>query len=306
MIVVWKAASGSLKTRLLEQIFRSKAGLIRQLTRKAANAENTAADMEDLLQAGRIGFVRALERFDPGREISIATYAGWWIRHEVQRVARSAPVIALPRIRLTNEERSRVVLALRGDPGVEPESLGVRRAQLEQVRNSIGLRFLSTSADSVARAVERRAVVHDDDDEPLDAHRARAMEAVLARVRAGATAEQLQLSAEGFAAARQIIANERKRGTMDEEKLEPPTPRAARMRGQARKPRKDRGLKKAAKPGAPLPPRAPAAPPGDCQAKAAARLAEFDAEREAERKLLALFVETPPAVARRVIDLMTA
>ena len=305
MIVIWKAASGSLKTRLLEQIFRSKAGLIRQLTRKAANAENTAADMEDLLQAGRIGFVRALERFDPGREISIATYAGWWIRHEVQRVARSAPVIALPRIRLTNEERSRVVLALRADPGVEPESLGVRRAQLEQVRNSIGLRFLSTSADSVARAVERRSVVHDGDDEPLDAHRARAMEAVLARVRAGATAEQLQLSAEGFAAARQIIANERRRWTMDEEKIE--TPRAARMRGPARKPRKDRGLKKAPKPAAaPVPARAPAAQPGDCQAKAAARLAEFDAEREAERKLLALFVETPPAVARRVLDLMTA
>lgn len=152
-IVEWQNATGTRKTLLLNELFRTKAGLIRQLTQKAARAEKTSEDYEDLYQAGAIGFHKAIERFDASRGYAISTYAAWWIRHEVQRVARSANLIALPRIRLTNEERQRVLAALRENPDVAAEELGIRAAQLEQVRNSYGIRIRSAGTeDSEARS----------------------------------------------------------------------------------------------------------------------------------------------------------
>lgn len=44
-----------------------------------------ASFFEDLIQEGNIGLVRALNRFELERGLKYATYAKWWIRHEVHR-----------------------------------------------------------------------------------------------------------------------------------------------------------------------------------------------------------------------------
>lgn len=211
-IIAWKAAEGPRKELLLAQIFRAKSGLIRQLTAKTARAEKTSEDMEDLFQAGCIGFHTALKKFDPDRGWAISTYAAWWIRHEVQRVARHGPVVSLPRIRLTNEERGRAVLALRADPDVSPESLGIRRSQLEQVRNSIGVKFLSDSVERGARLLERKLIdgqgLFDAEGDVDEARRYRALTSVIARVRSGESSESLGLPPDAYAAALEIIRAE--------------------------------------------------------------------------------------------------
>lgn len=53
--------------------------------------------MEDLVQEGALGLVKAVERFDPERGLRFSTFASWWIRATIQRaVAAKSRTIRLP------------------------------------------------------------------------------------------------------------------------------------------------------------------------------------------------------------------
>ncbi len=68
----------TLRKRLQNALVAAEDALIRRCARKAAR---DPADEEDLMQAGRIGVMRAIDKFDPTRG-AWTQFAKQWIRHE--------------------------------------------------------------------------------------------------------------------------------------------------------------------------------------------------------------------------------
>ena len=60
-------------------------------------ASRTDLDLDELIQEGNLGLIRAVEKFDWRRGGKFSTYATWWIRQAVQRgIARADRAIRLP------------------------------------------------------------------------------------------------------------------------------------------------------------------------------------------------------------------
>ena len=63
----------------------------------AQRYRNRGVHLNDLIQEGNLGLLRALERFDFKLGYQFSTYASWWIKHNIGRViASQARVIRLP------------------------------------------------------------------------------------------------------------------------------------------------------------------------------------------------------------------
>ena len=76
--------------------------------------------LEDVIQQGNMGLLRAAEKFDPARECRLATYAAYWIRAEIREyVVRAYRVV---RLGTTKGER-RALRAFRTTQETDPEKL---------------------------------------------------------------------------------------------------------------------------------------------------------------------------------------
>ena len=76
-----------------EQLYLQNRGLIR----KAAKAFHGLEDCDDLMQEGFLGMMRAVDLWEPLRDISFATYSYYWIRQSMRRyIAKYSRPISIP------------------------------------------------------------------------------------------------------------------------------------------------------------------------------------------------------------------
>ena len=83
------------KKRVEETLVLRNMGLVVKEARRFAS--NGSIPMEDLVQEGAQGLIRAIQKFDPGMGKKFSTYATFWVKRDVGRMVRtSSDVIHIP------------------------------------------------------------------------------------------------------------------------------------------------------------------------------------------------------------------
>ncbi len=131
-----RARSGDAAAR--DRLVRSNLRFVVSIAKKYVG---NGVALEDLINDGNVGLVKAAERFDPERGFKFISYAVWWIRQSILvSVSENSRMIRIPMNRVGLAQRAtRTSRVLEQDLGREADAeelakeLGVTRKEIEEV-----------------------------------------------------------------------------------------------------------------------------------------------------------------------------
>jgi RNA polymerase primary sigma factor len=115
---------------------------LRLVVKIAHDYSNLGLPLLDLISEGKIGLMKAVERFDPAKGGKLSTYGAWWIKQSIRRaLANQSKTIRLP-VHLIDKiyRLNRASLTMSGELGREPtdeelaEEIGISSAKLSQLK----------------------------------------------------------------------------------------------------------------------------------------------------------------------------
>ena len=69
----------------------------RLVVSRAKKFLNKGLEFNDLIQEGNLGLIRAVDKYDPAKDVKVSTYATWWIDQSIRRaIANKAKVVRIP------------------------------------------------------------------------------------------------------------------------------------------------------------------------------------------------------------------
>jgi RNA polymerase primary sigma factor len=107
--------------------------------------------LDDLIQEGNVGLIKAIDRFDYARGYRFSTYATWWIRHSIGRAiadkgrAVRVPVHMLDIIKCIAVATTSILARTGREPTLEElaKDTGISRQRLTQARECAGATTVS-------------------------------------------------------------------------------------------------------------------------------------------------------------------
>lgn len=159
-----KIRSGDENAR--EEMIKANLRLVVNIAKRYVNF---GLPLPDLIEEGNIGLLKAVERFDPGKNCRFSTYATWWIKQSIRRALTDySKVIRIPSYmrELLNraEEMTEALTLERGVvPTIKEVAHKMENKRYQQLRTENILRLSSSLSNiqSLDKICSQRDLIED-------------------------------------------------------------------------------------------------------------------------------------------------
>jgi len=124
---------------------------LRLVVKLASDYNHCGLPLLDLISEGNLGLMKAVDRFDPKRDVRFSTYACWWIKQAIRRaLANQSKTVRLPVHLVDKIQRlRRVSSALGAELGREPTDVELADELQVEPRRVTKLREISSGTVSL-------------------------------------------------------------------------------------------------------------------------------------------------------------